>query len=411
MLQFEELRLELNDNKQKLSELREALGLDALKEEIAKLEEQTAAEEFWGDIENSQKVLQRISQLKNKVAAYTSLETAFDDTMTLIELADEEEDLSMFDECREGVTKFEDELEKQTLSTLLNGEYDAKNALLTFHAGAGGTEAQDWTQMLVRMYQHWGEKHNFKVSMLDFLDGDEAGLKSAVLLVEGENAYGYLKGEMGVHRLVRVSPFDSSGRRHTSFASLEVMPEIDDNIEVEINPDDLKVDTYRASGAGGQKVNKTSSAVRITHIPTGIVVSCQIERSQHQNREVAMRMLKSKLLEIKEREHLDKIEDIKGDQKEIGWGSQIRSYVFMPYTLAKDHRTGFENGNINVLSMLVATGLCPSRGEARRLVQQGGVTIDDVKVASIDESLARERFEGEGIIVRKGKKVFHRVKA
>ena len=349
MLQFEELRLELNDNKQKLSELREALGLDALKEEIAKLEEQTAAEEFWGDIENSQKVLQRISQLKNKVAAYTSLETAFDDTMTLIELADEEEDLSMFDECREGVTKFEDELEKQTLSTLLNGEYDAKNALLTFHAGAGGTEAQDWTQMLVRMYQHWGEKHNFKVSMLDFLDGDEAGLKSAVLLVEGENAYGYLKGEMGVHRLVRVSPFDSSGRRHTSFASLEVMPEIDDNIEVEINPDDLKVDTYRASGAGGQKVNKTSSAVRITHIPTGIVVSCQIERSQHQNREVAMRMLKSKLLEIKEREHLDKIEDIKGDQKEIGWGSQIRSYVFMPYTLAKDHRTGFENGNINLI--------------------------------------------------------------
>ena len=333
MLQFEELRLELNDNKQKLSELREALGLDALKEEIAKLEEQTAAEEFWGDIENSQKVLQRISQLKNKVANYTSLETAFDDTMTLIELADEEEDLSMFDECREGVTKFEDELEKQTLSTLLNGEYDAKNALLTFHAGAGGTEAQDWTQMLVRMYQHWGEKHDFKVSMLD----------------EGENAYGYLKGEMGVHRLVRVSPFDSSGRRHTSFASLEVMPEIDDNIEVEINPDDLKVDTYRASGAGGQKVNKTSSAVRITHIPTGIVVSCQIERSQHQNREVAMRMLKSKLLEIKEREHLDKIEDIKGDQKEIGWGSQIRSYVFMPYTLAKDHRTGFENGNINAV--------------------------------------------------------------
>ena len=349
MLQFEELRLELNDNKQKLSELREALGLDALKEDIATLEEQTAAEEFWGDIENSQKVLQRISQLKNKVANYTSLETAFDDTMTLIELADEEEDLSMFDECREGVTKFEDELEKQTLSTLLNGEYDAKNALLTFHAGAGGTEAQDWTQRLGRMYQHWGEKHDFKVSMLDFLDGDEAGLKSAVLLVEGENAYGYLKGEMGVHRLVRVSPFDSSGRRHTSFASLEVMPEIDDNIEVEINPDDLKVDTYRASGAGGQKVNKTSSAVRITHIPTGIVVSCQIERRQHQNREVAMRMLKSKLLEIKEREHLDKIEDIKGDQKEIGWGSQIRSYVFMPYTLAKDHRTGFENGNINAV--------------------------------------------------------------
>ena len=232
----------------------------------------------------------------------------------------------------------------------MNGEYDAKNALLTFHAGAGGTEAQDWTQMLVRMYQHWGEKHNFKVSMLDFLDGDEAGLKSAVLLVEGENAYGYLKGG----RDGRSPPCPESPRSihrdaDTSFASLEVMPEIDDNIEVEINPDDLKVDTYRASGAGGQKVNKTSSAVRITHIPTGIVVSCQIERSQHQNREVAMRMLKSKLLEIKEREHLDKIEDIKGDQKEIGWGSQIRSYVFMPYTLAKDHRTGFENGNINAV--------------------------------------------------------------
>ncbi len=349
MLQFEELRLELLDNKDKLKELREALGLDDLKAEIASLEEQTAAEDFWGDLENSQKVLQRISQLKNKVAAYTSLESSFDDTLTLIELADEEEDLSMFDECREGVDSFVEELDKQTLSTLLTGEYDAKNALLTFHAGAGGTEAQDWAQMLVRMYQHWGEKHGFKVSMLDFLDGDEAGLKSAVLLVEGENAYGYLKGEMGVHRLVRVSPFDSSGRRHTSFASLEVMPEIDDNIEVEINPDDLKVDTYRASGAGGQKVNKTSSAVRITHLPTGIVVSCQIERSQHQNREVALKMLKSKLLEIKEREHLDKIEDIKGDQKEIGWGNQIRSYVFMPYTLAKDHRTNFENGNIGAV--------------------------------------------------------------
>lgn len=345
MLQFEELRLELNDNKQKLSELREALGLDALKEEIAKLEEQTAAEEFWGDIENSQKVLQRISQLKNKVAAYTSLETAFDDTMTLIELADEEEDLSMFDECREGVTKFEDELEKQTLSTLLNGEYDAKNALLTFHAGAGGTEAQDWTQMLVRMYQHWGEKHNFKVSMLDFLDGDEAGLKSAVLLVEGENAYGYLKGEMGVHRLVRVSPFDSSGRRHTSFASLEVMPEIDDNIEVEINPDDLKVDTYRASGAGGQYVNRTDSAVRITHIPTGIVVSCQMERSQHKNRAMAYKMLQARLYEAQEEQRKREAEQIAGEKSEIGWGSQIRSYVLQPYQMVKDLRTGCETGN------------------------------------------------------------------
>ena len=235
MLQFEELRLELNDNKQKLSELREALGLDALKEEIAKLEEQTAAEEFWGDIENSQKVLQRISQLKNKVAAYTSLETAFDDTMTLIELADEEEDLSMFDECREGVTKFEDELEKQTLSTLLNGEYDAKNALLTFHAGAGGTEAQDWTQMLYRMYTMWTDRHGYKYSLLDYQDGEEAGIKSATIKIEGDNAYGYLKSENGVHRLVRISPYDASGRRHTSFAAVEVMPEIaEDNSEIEL---------------------------------------------------------------------------------------------------------------------------------------------------------------------------------
>ncbi|MBQ7596700.1 MAG: peptide chain release factor 2, partial [Clostridia bacterium] len=261
----------------------------------------------------------------------------------------EEEDESMYEECAKNVDSFIEELDKLTLSTLLSGEYDDKNAVLTFHAGAGGTEAQDWAEMLVRMYSRWGEKHNFKVSMVDFLDGDEAGLKSATLIIEGENAYGFLKSEAGVHRLVRVSPFDASGRRHTSFASLEVMPEIDDTIEVEIKPEDIKMEVYRASGAGGQKVNKTSSAVRLIHIPTNIVVSCQIERSQHQNREVAMRMLKSKLIEIKEREHLDKIEDIKGDQKEIGWGSQIRSYVFMPYTLVKDHRTGFEIGNINAV--------------------------------------------------------------
>ena len=224
-----------------------------------------------------------------------------------------------------------------------------KNAILTFHAGAGGTEAQDWAEMLYRMYCRWGERHNFKVSTLDYLDGEEAGLKSASILIEGENAYGFLKSESGVHRLVRVSPFDASGRRHTSFSSLEVMPEIDDTIEIEIDPADIKMDVYRASGAGGQKVNKTSSAVRLTHIPTGIVVSCQVERSQYQNRDVAMRMLKSKLLEIKERENLERIEDIKGVQKEIAWGSQIRSYVFMPYTLVKDHRTGFETGNINAV--------------------------------------------------------------
>ena len=349
MLQFEELRLKLLGYEDKLKELREALGLDEMKAEQEKLEELTAQEDFWGDLANSQKVLQRIATLKGKIKAYEDLAAAYEDGLTMIELSNEEEDESMVEECAASVDAFVEELDKQTLSTLLSGEYDSKNAILTFHAGAGGTEAQDWAQMLVRMYSHWGEKHGFKVSMLDFLDGDEAGLKSATLLIAGENAYGYMKGESGVHRLVRVSPFDSSGRRPTSFSSLEVMPEIDETIEVEISPDDLKIDAYRASGAGGQKVNKTSSAIRITHIPTGIVVACQVERSQHQNREVAMRMLKSKLIEIKEREHLDKIEDIKGDQKEIGWGSQIRSYVFMPYTLVKDHRTNFEAGNINAV--------------------------------------------------------------
>ena len=241
------------------------------------------------------------------------------------------------------------DLDAQRLQTLLTGEYDSKNAILTFHAGAGGTEAQDWAEMLYRMYNRWAERHNFKVKEVDYLDGEEAGLKSAVLLIEGENAYGYLKSESGVHRLVRVSPFDASGRRHTSFASLEVMPEIDNTINIEIRPEDIKMDVYRASGAGGQKVNKTSSAVRLTHIPTGIVVASQVERSQYQNRDVAMTMLKSKLLEIKEREHLEKIEDIKGVQKEIAWGAQIRSYVFMPYTMVKDHRTSFETGNINAV--------------------------------------------------------------
>ncbi len=349
MVQFEELRLSLLDNTEKLKQLGEALGIDSTVKEIGELEEQTAQEGFWNDLEQSQKIQQKISRLKNKVNAYEALKNSFDDTLVLIELSDEEGDLGMLDECKESVDAFVTKLEDMTLSTLLSGEYDNSNAILTFHAGAGGTEAQDWNQMLVRMYQHWGEKKGFNVQMLDFLDGDEAGLKSAVLLVEGENAYGYLKGEMGVHRLVRISPFDSSGRRHTSFASLEVMPEIDDNVEVEISPDDLKIDYYRSSGAGGQKVNKTSSAVRITHIPTGIVCACQVERSQHQNREVAMKMLKSKLIEIKEREHLDKIDDIKGEQREIAWGSQIRSYVFMPYTLAKDHRTGFEMGNIQAV--------------------------------------------------------------
>lgn len=349
MLQFEEQKLRLTAAKDELDDLGEALGISAAKEKIAELEAQSAAEGFWDDLENSQKVLKETSKLKNKVSAYEGLCGDFDDTLTLIEMADEEGDESLIPEVTESVDRVLKTIEDMRMSTLLSGEYDGKNAILTFHAGAGGTEAQDWAEMLFRMYNHWADAHGFKAKTIDYLDGEEAGLKSAMLLIEGENAYGYMKSEAGVHRLVRVSPFDSSGRRHTSFASLEVMPEIDDNMDVEIKDEDLKVDTYRSSGAGGQHINKTDSAVRITHIPTGIVVACQNERSQHQNREMAMKMLKSKLIEIKEREHLEKIEDIKGVQKEIGWGSQIRSYVFMPYTMVKDHRTGFEMGNINAV--------------------------------------------------------------
>ncbi|MBO5726718.1 MAG: peptide chain release factor 2 [Clostridia bacterium] len=349
MLEFEEQRLKLQGYHGELVDLKDAIGYDGLKVEIDKLEKAALVEGFWDDVENSQKILQQTSKLKDKVAKYEALVASYDDAMTLIELADEAEDISLLEEVSTLVDNFIKQLGDERLVTLLNGEYDANNAILSFHAGAGGTEAQDWNEMLVRMYTRWGERHNFKVKMLDFLDGDEAGLKSAVISIEGTNAYGYLKSESGVHRLVRISPFDSSGRRHTSFASIEVMPEISDDTNIEIREEDLKVDTFRSGGAGGQHVNKTESAVRITHIPTGIIVACQNERSQHQNREVAMKMLKSKLVEIKEREHLDKIEDIKGVQKEIAWGSQIRSYVFMPYTLAKDHRTGFESGNIGAV--------------------------------------------------------------
>ena len=349
MLQYEELRLLLAGLEPALGELAEALGLDGMRKEIAELDQKATAPDFWDDMEKSQKILQRSSSLKDKIESYERLRTSYGDLMALIELADEEGDLSLLPQAQQELEEFRGRLDTMRLATLLTGEYDAKNAILTFHAGAGGTEAQDWAEMLYRMYCRWGERHGFSVQTLDYLDGEEAGLKSASVLIGGENAYGFLKGESGVHRLVRISPFDASGRRHTSFASLEVMPEIDDTIEVEINPDDIKIDYYRASGAGGQKVNKTSSAVRLTHIPTGIVVACQVERSQYQNRDVAMRMLKSKLMEIKEREHLERIEDIKGVQKEIAWGSQIRSYVFMPYTLVKDHRTGFESGNIDAV--------------------------------------------------------------
>ena len=349
MIEYDEYKVKILAQKPVLETLRSALKLTEAEAEIAKLEAVSSADGFWNDVANSQKVLQRIKQLKNKCEKYDRLYKRWDDLLTLCQMAIEENDDSLLPELTEEYDSFEAELEETRLSTLLSGEYDGSNAILSFHAGAGGTEAQDWTQMLYRLYSRWAERHGFKYKLLDYLDGEEAGLKSAVISIEGENAYGYLKSESGIHRLVRISPFDSSGRRHTSFAAVEVMPEIPDDVEIEIRPEDLKVDTYRSSGAGGQHVNKTESAIRITHIPTGIIVACQTERSQHQNREYAMRMLRSKLIEIKERQHLDKIEDIKGEQMKIEWGSQIRSYVFMPYTLAKDHRTGFENGNITAV--------------------------------------------------------------
>ncbi len=349
MLEFEQLKLRLEANSSELHDLKDALGYTALCREIEELETKASAPDFWDDMENSQKILQKTGKLKNTVESYDNLCASYEDLGVLIEMGDEEEDLSLVEEIENTLEEFEKGLASLRLQTLLTGEYDKNNAILTFHAGAGGTEAMDWVSMLVRMYTRWTERHGFKTSMLDFLDGDEAGLKSATILIEGENAYGYLKSESGVHRLVRVSPFDSSGRRHTSFASLEVMPEITDDMDIEVRDEDIKMDVFRSSGAGGQHINKTSSAVRLTHIPTGIVVACQNERSQFQNREQALKMLKSKLLEIKEREHLEKIEDIKGVQKDIAWGSQIRSYVFMPYTMAKDHRTGFDMGNIGAV--------------------------------------------------------------
>lgn len=349
MLQLDELKLELEGLEPELKSLGQALNLTALKEEAAELEKVSAEPGFWDDMERSQKVLQKIRHNQNICERYDKLYRDYTDLFTMIEIANEENDESLIPDITESAEKVKAELESQNLTTLLSGEYDSKNAILTFHAGAGGTEAQDWAQMLYRMYNKWADRHGFKVKLMDYLDGDEAGLKSASILIEGENAYGFLRSEAGVHRLVRISLFDSSGRRHTSFASLEVMPEIDDEEEIPIRDEDLRVDTYRSSGAGGQHVNKTESAIRITHLPTGIVVACQTERSQIQNRATAMKMLKSRLAEIKQREHLEKIEDIKGEQKEIGWGSQIRSYVFMPYTLVKDHRTGFESGNINAV--------------------------------------------------------------
>jgi peptide chain release factor 2 len=317
--------------------------------EVSILEEQASNQEFWNNLENSQKILQKTKELKDSIKEFENLKSKYDDLVVLTDLALETGDESVTVEVAEGLKDLKKQLDNVRIATLLDGQYDRNNAILTLHPGAGGTESQDWASMLLRMYTRWGESKNYSVKILDYLEGEEAGLKSVTILISGTNAYGYLRSEKGVHRLVRISPFDASGRRHTSFASTEVMPEINEDIAVDIKTEDLKVDTYRSSGAGGQHVNKTESAVRITHIPSGIVVQCQSERSQIQNRETAMKMLRSKLFEKMEREQQQKIQGIKGEQKDIAWGSQIRSYVFHPYTLVKDHRTGYEVGNINAV--------------------------------------------------------------
>ena len=347
MLEFEEYKTKLNAIKPDLEVLRSALKLEAAQKEIEELEAASAREGFWNDVEKSQKVQKRLKNLKDKVENFNRLCSGWDDLYALCEMAIEENDDSMLEELKNDFNAFSQKMESTRLSTLLTGEYDANNAILTFHAGAGGTEAQDWASMLYRMYNMWADRHGYKVRLMDYLDGDEAGIKSATIMIEGENAYGFLKSEHGIHRLVRVSPFDAAGRRHTSFAAVEVMPEIaaDDN-EIELREEDIEMQVYRSSGAGGQKVNKTSSAVRLIHKPTGIVVSSQVERSHFQNLENCKNMLRARLAEIKEREHLEKISDIKGVQMKIEWGSQIRSYVFMPYQLVKDLRTEYETGNI-----------------------------------------------------------------
>jgi peptide chain release factor 2 len=317
-----------------------------LKSKIKAYEDKMLEPDFWEEPQESQKILQRAKQIKKKLENYQTIYQKYEDISLLLDMAMEEGDFSEETVLEHDIEKLKEEIDDLRIHTLLSGPYDGNNAILSIHSGAGGLDAQDWAEMLLRMYMRWAEKKGYGVKTLDILPDTEAGIKNVTLLISGENAYGYLKSEKGVHRIVRISPFDPSGKRHTSFTSVDVMPELDDTIEIDINPVDLRIDTYRASGAGGQHVNKTESAVRITHIPTGIVVQCQNERSQHSNRDTAMKMLKSKLVELKEREHKDKIEDLKGDYSQIAWGNQIRSYVFHPYSMVKDHRTGVEVGNV-----------------------------------------------------------------
>ena len=348
-IEFDVYKQKLNDCKPALDGLAESLNLEGLKNELERLHAMQEAPGFWDDPEKSQKIVVKTKQAESKVERYENMCASWEDLMTICEMAVEEDDDSMLDELKEGFEKLTSNMESCRLETLLTGNYDKNNAMMSFHAGAGGLEAQDWCSMLYRMYTRWAEQHGFTYKIMDYQEADEGGIKSADILVEGENAYGFLKGENGVHRLVRVSPFDANGRRQTSFSAIEVIPDIeDDSNDVEIRPEDYEMQVFRSSGAGGQHINKTSSAVRLIH-KSGIVVSCQTERSQFQNKETCLRMLRSKLVEIREREHLATIADIKGVQQKIEWGSQIRNYVFMPYTLVKDTRTGCETSNVNAV--------------------------------------------------------------
>ncbi|NLM48384.1 MAG: peptide chain release factor 2 [Epulopiscium sp.] len=349
MLELEQLKQDLQPYRKYLQEMGASLDISGSKTKLGELEEKSARIDFWDNMDEAQKILQEIKSLKSKIEKFEELYREYEDLITLIEIGLEEQDEGLISEVTQEAKQFINHYEEMRIATLLDGEYDRSNAILTLHAGAGGTEACDWVSMLFRMYTRWAEDKGYKVETLDYLPGDEAGIKSVTIQISGENAYGYLKSEKGVHRLVRISPFDASGRRHTSFASCDVLPEIDDDVDIEIKPEDIRIDTYRSSGAGGQHVNTTDSAVRITHIPTNIVVQCQNERSQHKNRETAMKMLRAKLYEKKLEEQMEKLQDIRGEVKEIGWGSQIRSYVFHPYNMVKDHRTNEETGNVSAV--------------------------------------------------------------
>ena len=347
LIEYDSYKQKLRELGPELEKLAAALDIESAKQEAARLEDETAQDGFWNDLERSQKVQMRLKQLQNKVQRQEKLVSSWEDLTTLCEMGQEEDDADILEELKAEFAQLEEKVEETRMTTLLSGEYDNSNAILQFHAGAGGTEAQDWAQMLYRMYTRWAERHGFVYKILDYEEGDEAGIKSAAISIEGENAYGLLKSENGVHRLVRVSPFDANARRQTSFAAIEVMPELEDDNSVEIREEDIEMQVYRASGAGGQHVNKPSSAVRLIHKPTGIVVASQQERSQFQNKDNCMKMLRAKLLELKAQQHAEKISDIKGVQMKIEWGSQIRSYVFMPYQMVKDTRTGFETSNID----------------------------------------------------------------